>query len=84
MPTKERITDQARDLLTALQEAEKPWLSQADLARKLDKSRLYAWDVQLLDRLISAGAVEKRERENSSPVRIAYEYRAVEAGAGSM
>lgn len=71
----EQITDRARELLAALR-AEGVWMSRADLARATGKNRLSPHDVALLDRLASAGLIEKRRRESNTPVGIAYDYKA--------
>ena len=70
------ITDRARDLLAALKAHNGAWVTRAQLARDTGKNRLSPHDVDLLERLIDAGQVEKRQRKSNTPVGVAYDYRA--------
>lgn len=72
------ITERALVLLAALQAANGAWVSRAELARATGKRRLSPHDVLLLERLAESGKVEIRQRENHTPVGIAYDYRATD------
>lgn len=69
------ITGRGRQLLDALKE-KGDWMSRAELARATDKNRLSPHDLTLLERLIVAGMVERRQRGSNTPIGIAFEYRA--------
>lgn len=70
-------TKRGEILLTALRN-NGGWMSRAQLAKATGKNQLSPHDWQLLERLIDAGAIEKRERESNTPVGVAYEYRIVQ------
>lgn len=70
----DEITARARELLAALQ-AGGGWMSRAELARATGKSRLSPHDIDLLDRLVNAGQIDKQERPSNTPVGTAFEYR---------
>lgn len=72
------ITERALQLLDALRTDRGVWMTRAELARATGKSRLSPHDVMLLERLIEARLIEKRQRESNTPVGIAYDYRAKE------
>ena len=70
------ITVRALELLDALKAHRGVWMTRAELARATNKNRLSPHDVDLLDRLVDAGLIEKRRRDSNTPVGIAYDYRA--------
>lgn len=70
------ITDRARELLAALKAQDGAWVTRSELARATGKNRLSPHDVDLLERLIEAGLIEKLQRKSNTPVGIAYDYRA--------
>lgn len=70
------LTQRGQELLDALR-VNGAWMSRAEIARATRKNRISPHDVMLLERLVEAGYVEKRQRTSITPIGIAFEYRAL-------
>lgn len=66
----------AQKLLEGLQAAEGQWVSRSELAERIGRKRLFAYDVQLLADLIHRGLVESRKRPREGFIPYEWEYRA--------
>lgn len=73
-PVPEVITGRGQQLLDAIR-AKGDWISRAELGRASGKRRLSPHDLVLLDRMVNAGLLEKRERASNTPIGTAFEYR---------
>ncbi len=70
------VTERGLQLLKALRKRG-DWMSRADLALATGKHRLSPHDLELLNRMIAAGLVERRQRAISTPIAFAFDYRIV-------
>ncbi len=74
MPVKpQTVTQRGTQLLAALEGS--GWMSRAQLAHATGKRALSLHDRMLLERMIDAGLIEKRQRSSNTPVGIAFDYR---------
>lgn len=72
------LTARARELLDALTKAPGEWVSRAQLARATGKNRLSPHDLALLERMAQGGLIEIRQRDSNTPIKIAFDYRAIQ------
>ena len=79
MPQPSDLPKHAYEILAILQQTEE-WMSRSDLALRLGKSRLTPHEIHLLERLTANGQVELSTRENLSPVKYEWVYRAGQSG----
>lgn len=66
----------AKRLLEGLQAAGGQWLSRSELAERIGRKRLFAYDVQLLAELIHQELIEARKRPREGFIPFEWEYRA--------
>lgn len=73
-----RLSKQSDVLLSVLKESAGEWLNRSDIARMLDKRKLSAYDIAMLEILQEKGLIEIQHRDNRTPIGYEFVYRATE------
>lgn len=76
------LTPQAQHLLDVLCTAE-VWVNRTELARLAQKTALNKWDFALLEKLMEAGLIERRQVPRHGPIGYEWQYRAIDPESGS-
>jgi hypothetical protein len=62
-------------LFEALQSLGDGWHSRSEIAKKLSKPRLTAYDAALIDVLVSEGRIEAEQQDSRGPIGYQWRYR---------
>jgi hypothetical protein len=73
-----RLNEQSDRLLNVLKDAAGDWLTRSEIARMLEKRKLSAYDIAMLEILQEKGQVEIQHRDNRTPIGYEFVYRATE------
>jgi hypothetical protein len=73
-----RLTEHSDRLLEVLKQRPGEWVSRSDIARILEKRKLSAYDIAMLEILEHQGVIEIKHRDNRTPIGFEYVYRTLE------
>ena len=73
-----RLSKQSDTLLNVLKDSPGEWLTRSEIARMLDKRKLSAYDIAMLEILQEKELIEIKHRDNRTPIGYEFVYRVAE------
>jgi hypothetical protein len=69
------LDEKSEIILKAIRDLGAGWHGRAEIAKALDKKRLYTEDVLVLDHLVEKGLLEIQRQDIEGPIPVRWEYR---------